>query len=221
MADQQGYAGQENLTAPGSVFNQIAFMIRQMMSKMTTMKVVEVMKVTNAGGLTAVGFVDVKPMVSQIDGLGNAVAHGTVYGVPYFRLQGGKNAIIMDPIVGDFGFVVVSDRDISAVKAEKKAGTPGSFRRFDLADGVYVGGILNAVPDQYVTFTTSGIKIADKNGNAIEMKAGSIDVTTAAFRVNGTIIAGFGTGDQVGLQSHLHGGVTTGAGTTLLPTAGT
>lgn len=202
MADQQGYAGQEGLTTPGSPFNQIAFMIQQMIAQLSTMKVVEIMKVTNAGELAAVGFVDVKPMVSQVDGLGNATPHGTVYNIPYFRLQGGTNAIIMDPVVGDIGFVVVSDRDISTVKAEKKAGTPGSFRRYDLADGVYVGGILNAVPEQYVTFTTAGIKIADKNGNVIEMKAGAIELTATALKFNGTVI--FGAGAVFNLLTHVH-----------------
>ena len=44
--------------------------------------------------------------------------------------------------------------------------------------------------------------------------AGSISVA-------GNVIAGVGTGDQVGLKTHIHSGVTTGGGSTASPTAGT
>jgi hypothetical protein len=132
--------------------------------------------------------VDVMPLVSQVDGNNNTQRHGVVYGLPYFRIQGGANAVICDPVVGDIGYVVVSDRDISSVKsnAAKITGsanpsssnqvTPGSSRRNDLADGVYVGGILNATPKQYIQFTATGITIADMNGNQIIMGPGSVNI---------------------------------------------
>lgn len=41
------------------------------------------------------------------------------------------------------------------------------------------------------------------------------------LNVTGSVIAGFGGVDQVGLQTHKHGGVTIGGGTTSAPTAGT
>ncbi len=196
---QQGAAGQAGLTAGTSPFNEIAFMIEQILAKISTTKVVQIKAVD-----TTAGTVDVQPMVSQIDGLKNATPHGTVYGLPYMRLYGGKNAVIIKPVVGDIGFVVVCDRDISAVLENRAVSTPASFRSFSLSDGIYIGGILNEEPEQTIEFTEGGIKIADKNGNVIEMKAGSIDVTTTAFRVNGSVIAGYGTGDQVNLQTHGH-----------------
>lgn len=211
--------GQQTLYDTGSDLNMLVFIFNRLIARTVTMKVVKVMSVT-AGSGDLPGTVSVKPLVMQVDGQGNASAHGTVFGLPYLRLQAGANAVILEPVVGDIGLCIVADRDISTVKANKAESPPGSFRKFDLADGIYIGGILNPAPDQFVKFTSTGMLLQDKNGNKIEFKSGSIDVTTTAFRVNGSIIAGFGTGDQVGLQTHLHTSASAGNPTST-PTAGT
>jgi hypothetical protein len=41
--------------------------------------------------------------------------------VPYFRVQGGADAIIIDPKVGDLGIAVFCSRDITGVKRSKEA----------------------------------------------------------------------------------------------------
>lgn len=218
MTDSPGY-GQQQPSDSNSHFNAVAFLVRQMTARMMTMKLVQIVDVHSNGAVAAAGTVDVLPLVSQIDGNGNVSQQGTVFGIPWYRLQGGKNAVICDPQKGDIGYVDVSDRDISAVKTNRKASAPGSFRRFDIADGVYVGGLLNDAPDQYLVFTDTGIKLADKNGNVIEMKSGSIAFTTALLTVNGRVVAGFGTVDQVELQTHKHPTAATGAPSP--PTPGT
>ena len=195
--------GQMQPSDTTSDFNAISFMIQQALAVTRTMTLVKVISVTNDGGVSPVGFVDVHPMVNMLDGVGVSSPHGTVFGLPYFRLQGGANAVIIDPQVGDIGVAVIADRDISGVKAAKADANPGSGRRFDFADGVYIGGILNGVPSQYVRFTDSGIVLADKNGNVIEMKAGSIAIT-GNLTVSGGVTAGFGGIDAVTLQHHVH-----------------
>lgn len=180
--DGSGVVGQQGLNADTSEFNQVEFQIDQAFGKLSTTKLVKVMKVQNTGGLSAVGFVDVKPMVNLVNGLlGDSMPHGTIYGVPYFRLQGGKNAIICDPEVGDIGFAVFADRDISTVKSTKDFANPGSYRRFSPADAIYIGGVLNDTPEQYIQFNSDGITIADKNSNKIEMKSGGIFFTGPAI----------------------------------------
>lgn len=157
MTDQKNaYPGQAQNTAPGSDYNTWVFLITQVLSRVSTAKLVEVVACTNAGGLSAVGFVDVRPLVAQVDGAGQTTPHGIVYGLPYARLQGGASAVILDPAAGDIGLAVFADRDISAVKATRKAGPPGSARSYDMADGVYVGGVLNGAPAQYVQFLPAG-----------------------------------------------------------------
>jgi len=153
---------------PGSStnqFNTISFIIERALAKVRTVVPVQVLAVTNLDAQAqgpnpaAVGFVDVQPLVNQLDGLGNAQAHGRIFHLPYFRMQGGANAIVLDPQVNDIGFAVICDRDISSVKNSKARANPGSFRRFDLADGIYLGGILNVAPKQALVFNSAGVMV--------------------------------------------------------------
>lgn len=87
------------------------------------------------------------------------IAHGVVHGVPYLRLAGGANAVILDPQVGDIGLVAVCDRDNSSVIANTGIAAPGSVRKNDLSDSVYVTTVLGVAPQQYVVFAPDGIDI--------------------------------------------------------------
>jgi hypothetical protein len=213
-------------------FNVITFICRQLINKISTVMPVQIVSVTNSGGLSPAGTVDVQPLVSLLDGIGNASQHGVVHGIPYFRLQGGTNAVIIDPVVGDIGFVTCADHDISSVKATQGPATPSSRRRFSLSDGIYVGGILNGVPQQYIQFNEAGVTIADSNSNQIVMNSQGITLTalnvivSCNLQLGGSVEAvGGGTysgtfkasnfiAGSVGLTDHVHGGVTTGSGST-------
>ena len=161
MADTQenAYLGAANQATGADPTNLQSFLIWQILRSISGAKLVKVVGTTNNGGVSPVGFVDVQPLVNQLDGWNNATPHGTVYHLPYFRLQGGTNAVIIDPQVGDIGVAVVEDRDISSVKATKAQANPGSKRIFDIADGLYLGGFLNGTPQQYVQFSSSGIAL--------------------------------------------------------------
>jgi uncharacterized spore protein YtfJ len=193
--------GQQDPTDGNGDTNAILFMCRQMIAQIATMKIVQV-KTVHGGGVNPQGTVDVIPLVSQIDGAGYGTPHGVVPGLPWSRVQGGSNAVICDPVAGDIGYVVASDRDISTVKQNGAAGLPGSRRRFDIADGVYCGGCLSVSPTQYLIFTSTGVRLVDangnsitmsstgmnltdKNGNQIQMTAGVVNVVTGSFQVNG------------------------------------
>lgn len=190
--------GQATPFTSNTEFGIISFIVRQMIAQMDTMKLVKVTKVTGGGGaIAAAGTVDVQLLVSQVDGQGNAFKHGVVSGIPWWRLSGGTSAIIVDPAVGDIGYVIVSDRDISSVKTAAAAGkdpqgAPGSFRKNSISDGVYVGSVLTKdAPTQYLAFTADGIKITDKSGNVIEMAAAGITITPAPgmpVTVNGQLV---------------------------------
>jgi hypothetical protein len=180
MAD--GYNGFQRPGSASSEFNAITFLVQAMMNGMATATLVQVKGVTNSGGVSPVGFVDVQPMVNLVDGIGTAVPHGTVYKCPYQRIQGGANAIIIDPEVGDIGVAVFADRDISSATANKAPSNPGSSRRFDMADGLYFGGFLNAVPTQYVQFSMAGITL--HSPTAITMTAPTITATAPTITLN-------------------------------------
>lgn len=181
--------GQMQPSDAASDFNVMSFVIQQALSRTRTMVLVKVVAVTNNGGVAPVGSVDVHPLVNMLDGAGVASPHGIILGLPYTRIQGGANAVIIDPAVGDIGWAAIADRDISSVKETKAQANPGSFRRFDMADGVYIGGILNGIPEQYVQMNSDGVKVVDKNGNSIAMTAAGI-VITGTLIVNNIEIAG-------------------------------
>lgn len=178
-----GYPGLADPAAGAGDYGALSFLVNQILAEVSTVTLVKVVAVTNNGGVTPVGFVDVQPLVNQVDGAGNATPHGTVYNLPYFRLQGGTNAIILDPQVGDIGMCGFASRDISSVKSSKGQANPGSGRTFSMADGLYFGGLLNGVPVQYMAFSASGIDIVSPT--RIQMTAPNIVANAStAFTVN-------------------------------------
>jgi len=143
--------------------NGLNFAIQQAMLKLQTSLPVRVMAVRNAG-LAPVGQVDIQVLVDMVDGQGNTVQHGTISNVPYFRLQGGTNAVIVDPSPGDIGMACFCSRDISAVKSVKDAAPPGSWRSHDFSDALYLGGFLNGTPTSYIQITEGGILVHNASG---------------------------------------------------------
>jgi hypothetical protein len=191
-----------------SDFNATTFLVKQILARVHTATVVQVQAVTNHGDISPVGTVDVLPLINQIDGFGNATPHVTVYGLPYVRLQGGTNAIIIDPQVGDLGVAIFASRDISAVKTAKKQSNPGSRRRYSMSDGIYLGGILNAAPQQLVRFSSDGIEI--KSTSALTITANNITLdATGNMTLQGDAVA-----SGISLVHHVHTGVQSGTGTT-------
>lgn len=214
MSDNDGYRGTQQPNSGTDEFNALSFIFRQLLNGRNFVALVKVVSVTAPGGLALAGTVDVQPLVNQLDGDGKAVPHGIVNDLPYTRAQGGLNAVIMDPQVGDIGLCVFCDRDSSAAQATRGVANPGSLRRSDMADGVYIGGVLNAIPNQYVMFTEDGIKMVSPT--LIRMEAPEINlvapivtidasesttITTPIFTVNG--------------ESHFNGNTTTDGDTQL------
>lgn len=203
-------SGQQKPQSTWGEFNNIMFAVQQAIGKLQTATLVRIEACTNAGGLSPVGFVDVTPLVNQIDAQGNPTPHVTIYNVPYFRLQGGANAVIIDPQKGDIGLCCFASRDITKVKATKKQANPGSARQFSMSDGLYVGGMLNGTPSQYVQFSTAGIKLHSPTAIVLEapdisLQAQTVEinaststtVTTPTFTVNGNSVLN-GTVQQTG-----------------------
>lgn len=179
MDEQFGYRGQAQAGDAQGDYGALMFAIMQALARVETATLVRVTAVTNAGGLSPVGFVDLQPLVNQLDGAGNAMPHGQLHHIPYFRIQGGTDAIILDPKVGDIGLAVFANRDISAVKASKAQANPGSWRSHDMADGVYIGGLLNGTPVQYVQFSGGGINVVSPNKVSITAPSATVTCDTS------------------------------------------
>ncbi len=176
------------------VYNNLHFVIQQFLANVQTATIVKVVSCTNAGDDSPVGSVDVQILVNQISGQGIPMSHVTMYGLPYLRLQGGANAIILDPLPGDLGIAVFASRDITNVKSTKAQANPGSFRMHDFSDGMYLGGLLNGVPTQFVQFSSSGIGIVSPTGVTVQAPNVSAENGGVALAlVNDTFFQWFAT----------------------------
>lgn len=210
-----GYA-YDGIADPGDgahPFNSQVFLVQQLLNKRHTATIAQIAgtsKIVEYGSPTAIQTVDVVPMVNEMTGGNQPVPHKTVYGVKYFRLQGGQNAVIVDPTVGDLGIFIAAETDTSTVLASGKQSNPGSGRRNNLADGMFIGCISAGIPNQYVAFTGTGITIVDKNGNVITTGTGGVTINGALITPGGDVITKKGTD----LDTHIHSGVTIGSSDT-------
>lgn len=182
--------------------SMIEFIARKVANSMATIALVKVVAVSG-------DTVDVQPMVHQIDGAGVAIPHGTIHGLPFFTLRAGSTAIRAVPVVGDIGMAAFCHSDTSSVRATKAPAPPSSRRRFDWADGLYLGGFLGPTATTFI----------DAKDGTVEVKATTIKLTgavqvTGEMQVTGGITAsGEVTGNGKALSTHTHSGVTTGSGT--------
>lgn len=234
------YYGNVQPSDDASAYNELVFQINAIMKRVNTCMPVQVTAV-KAGGLGPVGFVDVQVMVTQLTGNNTVVANPSIQNVPYFRVQGGKNAVIIDPQVGDIGVACICQRDISSVKKVRAVAPPGSHRMFSFSDAVYFGGTLNGTPEQYIKFDGSGIavysptkitctapEILMEAENSITMDAPVVEITGSigqtgekgtGAKFTGGIENTGGTTSSNGIvvETHLHPGVEPGGSNTGTP----
>ena len=178
MAEDNTVIGVAPETAGNSLSNAMDFIIRQTVrnSVNTTLPVL-VMKTYPGGTGGAAGYVDIKPLICQTDSRGRALPPSEIYHVPYFRLQSGVAAVVLDPVPGDIGIGVFAQSDSSALSQGATAPVqPGSWRSFDQADAFYVGGFLNKKPSLWIELTQDG-KININASGGIKINAPSVDIT--------------------------------------------
>ena len=161
---------------------QMEAIITRMMGRNYTATIVRVDEV-QAGGAGPVGFLTATDLLQQVNGNNEGIPNAPMVNMPYFRLQGGVNAIVIDPKPGDIGIAIFARRDISEAKRNKTQGPPPSLRQFDQSDGLYIGGLLNGAPSQFIHFLESGIRLKS---------TGPFTVDASLVQVNCDIMA---TGD--------------------------
>lgn len=205
--DDKAVQGSKTPYTAKTAGNAIGFLFDQKMKEIYTALPVQVIAVY-AG--TTTGYVDVLPLVGTYDGKKEYVAPVNLYHLPYSRIQGGKAALIIDPVVGDKGLAVFCGQDVSNVTADTtEPQQPGSYRNHSMSDGYYIGGFLNQEPTCYLELTTEGKAI---------LTAPQGLTINADVQLNGSMNA---TGDVVAsgisLTGHVHGGVEGGSSNTSGP----
>lgn len=185
----------------GSEYNALQFVIKQAIRAQVHTAIP--VRVVSVSGL----FVDVLPLVSQVDGFGEAVAPTTLFHLPSFRYYAGVAAVIVDPVPGDIGLAVFAQSDSSNVgEGTETSQQPGSFRRFSMSDGFYIGGFHAKPPQVFVEVRQDGVVniTAPRAVNVTTPKASfSGDISVAGnITVNGDANIG-----GIGFNGHTHTGV--------------
>jgi len=195
------------------------FIISKLLRGLHTADLVKVLAVYPTSG--KVGFVDVQPLVLDQDTNGVVIAQTPIYKIPYFQLQGGNSAVILAPVIGDIGLAVFAERDITNVIATQKEGAAPTARTYNTADGLYIGGVLNPDPTQWVKFNPAGgidikstgtltleaattITMSAPNGITQTTGSGSWQMTASGITTNLTINAPDVTLPRGSVNNHVH-----------------
>lgn len=182
MAESGIVKGVADEDVDSSDLNRMEFLIKVLQRDMST-AIPVIITAVQAGDTNAAGYVDARPLVAQIDAWGNSLPMAAIHHLPYFRLQSGRAAVVLDPVVGDIGLAVFAQSDCSNVKqGANQTVQPGSWRRFDQADGFYVGGFLNKSVDTFVRLAQDG---------SVTIRApGSVTIDAPTVTYTGDIICG-------------------------------
>lgn len=146
------------------------FMTERLIGKVQTALCVKVVAVHDPDD----ELIDVTPLIYQQSASGDNVDHSIIYNVPVCRHQRGNSAILMRPKVGDIGLCVIATQDISILKKVKNFCKPGTMRKHDWGDAIYVMSIFNAPPTQYIEFADDAINLISLT--KITINAPDIDI---------------------------------------------
>ena len=207
MPSNGAVKGNKRLTSGSSEFNAMEFLIRNTILGLVNTAIPVIVTAVDAGGAgAATGYVTVKPLVCQVDGFGETLDPAELFRVPYARVQGGIAALVIDPVVGDVGLAVFAKSDCSNVaQMQSKPVQPGSFRKFSMSDGFYLGGFLNRAPSVYIE--------VKQDQSIVITASGGVTVNAPTVTVpSGDVIA-----SGISLVHHVHGGVQSGGSDTGQP----
>lgn len=180
MSTEQSYLNTGGIHDGNDEWNRLNAAIRSVTNQMATMTLVRVVA-------ARAGVVDIQPIVAQLDGAGNAVPHGTIFNVPVWRMQAGGAAVILEPVAQDIGLALFAHNDISTAKATQAESPPGSKRRFDWADAVYMGGLFGT-PAQYVRVSGSGIELVAPTVSASASLTAGSGATGTVTTTDGKVV---------------------------------
>lgn len=221
------------LDTPSSEFNILSFLIESVLNQqLNTALPVRVDSCTKPGTGGAAGYVSATPLICQRGSDGRALPPVSIPKLPFFRLQCGTAAVVIDPQPGDVGLAVFAQKDCSTLQAGKtEPEVAGSFRRFDMSDGFYIGGFLGVPPETFIecdpdtkSVTVTGPLTVTVNADEkITLDAPLVEVTGrivqtgeraesggSSFTGGFTNTGGRITSNGIVLEEHTHTGVEAG-----------
>lgn len=159
--------------------NALMYIIKnQIENSVNTIDIVRVVKVNDNNTL------DVLPIIKDINASKEPIDESVIYGISFLRTQSGKNAIKIDPVVGDIGFILTCKKDISAIAS----GMVGSRMKYNPANSIYIGGLfgLNQEPTQFLEFGEDTVKVKGTGTITIDAPTVEVKATTAKVEATGT-----------------------------------
>lgn len=149
--------------------------------------------------------------------------------IPVLTLAGGGFVLSFPVQAEQIGFLLASDRDISLLKQNLTSYTPATNRQHQYEDSIFIPLNLNgftvneADANALLISSLDGATKLSIQNNLITMTAANVVINGNTI-VNGTLTATDTItsnvdviADTISTKRHLHGGVTTGSGTTGLP----
>jgi hypothetical protein len=148
---------------------------------------------------------------------------------PVFFPGGGGYLVSFPLAKGDEGGVIFSARCIDAWWQSGGIQRQAEVRLHDLSDGMFIPGLfsLPRVPanlsatDAQFRNAAGDCVVGMNSSKQVYITAPGGVVITGGLTATGDVVAGQGTGDQVGMQTHRHAGVSAGGSQTTAPVAGT
>lgn len=219
MAEDTTRTSNRRLNSGASEYNAISFMVENMIKGMVNTAIpVRVDSCTKPGPGGAAGYVSATPLVMQRGADGKSLQPVSLPQLPFYRVQAGTAAVVLDPQPGDVGLAVFSQQDASNIEAGKTDPVQaGSFRAFDMSDGFFVSCHYGKTPTVYVeleqdkgiTLKTPSNEITiDKDGGNVAVKAqAKITLEAPTIELKGALMmgnsAGSGTGDTMKITGNL------------------
>ena len=199
MAEDTTRTSNRKLNSGASEYNAISFLVEQMIKGMVNTAIpVRVDSCTKPGVGGAAGYVSATPLVQQRGADGKSLQPVSLPQLPFFRLQCGTAAVVLDPQPGDVGLAIFSQQDASNIEAGKTDPVQaGSFRCFDMSDGFYVGGFYGQTP-------TTFVHLAPEKGEATIKAPTKITIDAPQIELKGAVtMGGAGSSDTITLDGSI------------------
>ena len=207
MAEDTTRTSNRRLNSGASEFNALSFMIEQAIKGLVNTAIpVRVDSCTKPGVGGAAGYVSATPLVQQRGADGKALMPVSLPQLPYYRVQAGTAAVVLDPQPGDIGLAVFSQQDASNVKeGTSEPVQAGSFRAFDMSDGFFVATHYGQTPTTFVHLDPEKGEVTVKAPTKITIDAPQIELKGAVT------MGGAGSSDTITLDGSIvtNGNITT------------
>lgn len=159
----------------------------------------------------------IKARLRSKAGVESDVALPLLIHVPVLFLGGGGFSISMPVAVGDECLVVFSSRCIDSWWQSGGVQSQIELRMHDLSDGFCIPGF-RSKPRALPSINGAAAELRSDDGTTyLRLEAGKVTLK-GDLHVTGAVIAGYGGGDQVGLQTHRHTQPNDSHGDTEVPT---